>query len=134
MTFSKGSISKGSKNIDGVYELSRFCSNSNYHIQGIASKLLSHFKRNYEWKEIYSYADRRWSQGNVYDKIGFELSHITKPNYFYIGGGIDRIHRFNLRKRPDEPKDIPEWVLRQGEGYHRIWDCGHYKFIMINPF
>jgi len=130
MTFSKGNISKGSKNIEGVYELSRFCSNNNYQVPGIASKLLSYFKRNYSWKEIYSYADHRWSEGNLYYKIGFELEHITKPNYFYING-LNRIHRFNLRKKPDEPKDIPEWILRQKEGYFRIWDCGHYKFIMI---
>ena len=131
MTFSHGSISKGSKNINDIWELNRFCSNLNYHVPGIASKLLSHFKRNYEWKEIFSYADRRWSEGNVYFQLGFELEHITKPNYWYIKNGL-RIHRFNLRKKPDEPKDIPEWILRAKEGYHRIYDCGHYKFVIRN--
>ena len=127
MTFSHGSISKGSKYQENVWELNRFCSNSNYHIPGIASKLLTHFKRNYEWKEIFSYADRRWSDGNVYRRIGFKLDSITKPNYWYLDN-FNRIHRFSLRKCPDEPKDIPEWVLRFKEGYTRIWDCGHYKF------
>ena len=131
MTFSYGNISKGSKNIEGIYELSRFCSDYNYHIPGIASKLLEYFKRNYEWKEIYSYADRRWSDGNLYYKIGFELYNITKPNYWYVKG-FNRIHRFNLRKRSDEPKEIPEYILRSKEGYFRIWDCGHYKFIIKN--
>ena len=129
MTFSHGSISRKKLNDDKLWELSRFCSNSNYHIHGIASKLLTYFKRNYEWKKIYSYADRRWSQGNLYNKIGFELDSITKPNYWYVKG-LNRIHRFNLRKRYNEPKDIPEWVLRFKEGYYKIWDCGHYKFIM----
>ena len=131
MTFSKGNISKGSKNIEGIYELSRFCSDYNYHIIGIASKLLSYFKKNYEWKGIYSYADRRWSLGNLYYQIGFKLNSITKPNYFYIKEQ-KRIHRFNLRKKYNEPKDIPEWILRSQEGYHRIYDCGHLKFKMIN--
>jgi len=131
MTFSKGNISKGSKNIENIYELNRFCSNSNYHIPGIVSKLLIYFKKNYEWKEIFSYVDRRWSNGNIYFKIGFELDHITKPNYFYIKNGI-RVHRFNLRKRQDEPKDIPECILRSKEGYFRIWDCGYYKFKIDN--
>jgi hypothetical protein len=130
MTFSKGNISKGSKNIKNIYELNRFCSNYNYHIPGIASKLLSYFKNNYKWKEIYSYADRRWSTGNLYKKIGFELDHITKPNYFYIKEQ-KRIHRFNLRKKPDEPKNISEAILRAQEGYTRIYDCGHLKFKMI---
>jgi len=131
MTFSKGNISKGAKNIEGVWELSRFCSNSNYHIPGIAGKLLSYFKKRYMWKEIFSYADRRWSQGNLYFKIGFELNSVTKPNYFYIVN-MKRIHRFNFRKRPDEPKDVTEWILRQQEGLDRIWDSGNLKFRMIN--
>ena len=129
MTFSKGSISKGSKSVDGIWELNRFCSNYNYKIPGIASKLLKHFQRNNEWKEIFSYADRRWSQGNVYHKIGFDLISITKPNYWYVKG-LNRIHRFNLRKKSNEPKDIPEWILRYKEGYHRIYDCGHLKFVL----
>ena len=131
MTFSKSNISRSFVNIDGIWELSRFCSNSNYHIPGIASKLLTYFKRNYQWKEIFSYADRRWSEGDLYYKIGFELISTTKPNYWYVKG-LNRIHRFGLRKKYNEPKDIPEWVLRQKEGYYRIWDCGHLKFIMRN--
>jgi len=131
MTFSVGNISKGSKSIEGIWELNRFCSNSNYHIPGIAGKLLSHFKKNYEWKEIFSYADRRWSTGNLYYQLGFNLEHITQSNYWYLKG-LKRIHRFNLRKRIDEPKDIPEWVLRQKEGFTRIWDCGSLKLSIIN--
>ncbi len=129
MTFSHGNISKGSKQIENVWELNRFAINYNYHIPGIASKLLKYFQRNYEWKEIFSYADRRWSQGNVYYKLGFELDSITRPNYWYLKGG-KRIHRFALRKRPDEPKDISERILREQEGYERIWDCGNLKFII----
>jgi len=132
MTFSHGSISKGMKNKDySLWELNRFCTNSNYHIPGIAGKLLSHFKKNYEWKEIYSYADRRWSQGNLYYKLEFQLDHITSLNYWYTKG-MKRIHRFNLRKRPDEPKDISESILRLQEGYSKVWDCGNLKFILKN--
>jgi len=130
MTFSHGSISKGSRNRDpNIWELNRFCTNYSYHIPGIAGKLLSYFKKNYKWKEIFSYADRRWSQGNLYYKLGFELDYITSPNYWYVKGE-ERIHRFNLRKRPDEPKDISELILRLQEGYSKVWDCGNLKFIM----
>jgi hypothetical protein len=131
MTFSHGNISKGSKSENNIWELNRFCSNHNYHIPGIASKLLTYFKRNYFWNEIFSYADLRWSEGNVYYKLGFILDYITKPNYWYFKNQ-KRIHRFNLRKRKDEPKDISERLLRLKEGYERIWDCGNMKFIMIN--
>jgi hypothetical protein len=132
MTFSHGNISKGSKSEETIWELNRFCSDYNYHIPGIASKLLTHFKRNYEWTEIFSYADRRWSDGNVYRQLGFDFDGYTHPNYWYVNlnKACNRIHRFNLRKRPDEPKDIPEYVLRKNDGYVRIWDCGNFRFKM----
>lgn len=80
MTFSDN-IVKGSKNF---WELSRFCIKSDYHISGIISKLFVYFKSNYIWKEICSYADLRWSEGNVYHKLGFSLECCEKPNFWYI--------------------------------------------------
>lgn len=131
MTFSHGNISKGSKPKSEVWELNRFCTNYIYHIPGIASKMLEFFKKNYEWELIFSYADRRWSSGNLYEKIGFKFDKITEPNYWYVKG-IERIHRFKLRKRRDEPKEISESNLRLSEGYRRIYDCGSIKYILYN--
>lgn len=132
MTFSHGNISKGSIKKDTIWELNRFCSKDDYIIPGIASKLLKYFQKNYEWQEIFSYADRRWSQGNVYTKLGFEFMHYTSVNYWYIRD-FERVHRFNLRKRPDEPKDKTEFELREEEGYVRVYDCGSIKYKMSNP-
>lgn len=127
MTFSKPSIAKGSKNEKDVWELNRFCSKINHQVIGIASKLLKFFERNYDWRSIFSYADRRWSDGNLYKKIGFEFSHNSKPNYWYIKG-IKRIHRFSLRKTKDDPKNLTEWAIRMSQGWNRIWDCGSIKY------
>jgi hypothetical protein len=134
MTFSHGSISKGSKKIEGVWELSRFCSNYNYHIPGIAGKLLKEFQRRNTWKEIFSFADRRWSNGNLYIQLGFVLDHINPPSYSYIDyKNVKRIHRFAMRKLNEEKDlDMPEWVLRLKQGYKRIWDCGTLKFTLKN--
>jgi len=130
MTFSHGSLAKGVKKQDElVWELNRFCIHSNYVITGIAGKMLKYFKRKYKWSDIYSYADRRWSSGNLYEKLEFSLVGETSPNYWYWNGA-QRIHRFKLRKRSDEPKDIPEYILRAKEGYVRVWDCGNLKFVM----
>jgi len=132
MTFSKPSISKGQRNIKkDIWELSRFCSKLKFNIIGGASKLLSYFKKNYTWKEIYSYADRRWSQGYLYEKIGFYLVGITKPNYWYTNDTnlkYKRVHRFSLRKNINDIKDISEYQNRLLEGYRRIWDCGNLKY------
>jgi hypothetical protein len=113
----------------GIWELNRFCIDYNYNISGIASKLLDHFKTNYQWKEIISYADLRWSKGDLYYNLGFEFEKQTQPNYWYLDKTItSRIHRLVLKKRLDEPKDITECELRLKEGYSRIWDCGNLKF------
>lgn len=127
MTFSRGNISKGSKVIEGVWELNRFCTNYNYHIPGIAGKLLKYFQRNYKWNKIFSYADLRWSDGNLYKALNFNLDYYTQPNYWYIKG-YNRIHRFNLRKSKNDPTDIPEKLLRLKEGYRILYDCGSIKF------
>jgi len=132
MTFSKPSVSKGFNNYkEGVWELSRFCSKINYHIVGIASKLLKHFERNYEYNEIFSYADRRWSVGNLYEKLGFNFIKKTQPNYWYLKGQ-NRVHRFALRKTKDDPQDQTEWEIRKSQGHNRIWDCGNLKYEKIN--
>lgn len=131
-TFSRPSISKGrlGDKKTGVWELNRFCTDIDLRVIGIASKLLKHFNRNYEWTTIFSYADRRWSTGNLYESIGFTFSHYTDANYWYIKPGVtERKHRFLYRKAMDEPKDIPEWELRKSQGLDRIWDCGSIKYV-----
>ena len=129
MTFSSGNIAKG--NINKGYtswELSRYASNDNFIVVGGAGKLLEFFKKNYTWIVIHSFADARWSDGNLYRKLGFELDYITPPEYWYVKGN-KRFHRYNLRKTVDEKNLLdPEWVLRHKQGYGRIWDCGHFRF------
>lgn len=132
MTFAKGNPAKGVKKPKKyTWELNRFCINSSYHIPGIASKLLSYFKNNYKWLKIYSYADRRWSNGDLYIKMGFKQERGIRLNYWYVKNG-KRIHRYALRKRPNEPKDIKEKTLRLLEGYSIMWDCGNLKFVLEN--
>lgn len=132
MTFSKPSLAKGRKNNnDNVYEISRFCTNCN--IIGIASKFLKYFQKNYEWNEIFSYADRRWSEGNLYEKIGMKLIKNTKPNYWYFKCK-KRHHRFEFRKNVLKDKlenfdpDLTEYENMLNNGWCRIWDCGHKLF------
>jgi len=131
LTMGCGSIAKGSKNENNTWELNRFCSDPQFHIPGIASKLLTYFKRKYKWDLIYTYADRRWSVGNLYKQIGFKFLYNTNSCYWYVKKcNFKKMHRFALRKRPDEPKDVTEMTLRRQEGFIKFWDCGNYKFEM----
>lgn len=140
MTFAKPRVALGQKgNVDrtGMWELSRFCTDVNHRIPGIASKLLTHFKRNHAWKQIYSYADKRWSTGNMYYKLGFELMANNPPDYFYVING-ERKHRWNYRKDilkntlENYDPTATEYQNMVDHGYWRVWDCGTLKFSITN--
>ena len=117
----------GQKRKPREYELLRLCSSPNITITGGASKLISFFIKRKKPKRIISYCDLRWSDGNVYEKIGFELTHISKPNYFYVINNV-RKNRFNYRKDKlvsegfDPNKTEHEIMLERG--IYRIYDCG----------
>ncbi len=142
MTFNPPRISLGYKNPDrstyeGIWELSRFVTNINYRIPGIASKLLTAFKRENTWKKIISYADKRWSVGNLYDVLGFVMEKSNNPDYCYIIDGA-RKHRWNYRKdRLRETMDNydsknTEYQNMEAAGYWRIWDCGTLRYVLTN--
>jgi len=123
----------GNKPKENCYELTRFCSNFNFSVIGGASKILKYFETKYNPKEIISYADKRWSDGNLYNVLGFDLVGETQPNYWYIVKN-QRKHRFAYRKS-ELPKllktydnNLSEWQNMQLNGYDRIWDCGSFKF------
>jgi len=111
------------------YELSRFANKMNYNVIGGASKLLKYFINIYKPKEIRSYADRRWSDGSLYETLGFELTHINRPNYWYIINKQIREHRFNFRKEKLQKQGFDtinktEHEIMLKRGIYRIYDCG----------
>jgi len=139
MTFSKPRAGIGNhKNKEkNSYELVRFTTNINYRIPGIASKLITYFEKNYCWSELYSYADRCWSMGNLYYKLGFNLDRINPPDYFYIING-KRKHRWAYRKDiikntlPNYDPNLTEYQNMLNHGYDRVWNCGTLKFVKKN--
>jgi hypothetical protein len=140
MTFSPPRIAlgqKGNKDRSGQWELSRFCTDVTHRIPGIASKLLTTFKRNHSWTEIYSYADKRWSVGNMYHQLGFTLIADNPPDYFYVIEGT-RKHRWNYRKDLLKTKldkydpTLTEYQNMENHGFWRVWDCGTLKFSISN--
>lgn len=132
MTF--GSLRKnlGQKSKKGSYELLRFCNKKDMLIMGGASRLFKYFLNNYNPEYILSYADYRWSEGNLYEKLNFSYINKTIPNYFYIID-YERKNRFNYRKDILVSKgyDInkTEVDIMQEQHHYRIWDLGSLKFI-----
>ena len=133
MTFCGLRKNLGSKQKDNVFELLRFCNKLGYNVVGGASRLLKHFIRENNPRQIISYCDRRWSDGNLYEKLGFVRDHESQENYFYCVGGIRR-NRFNYRKDVlvrngyDENKTEKEIMFERN--IMRIYDCGTIMFVL----
>ena len=131
MTFKVGNAAH--KN-DKHLELDRFCVLLGYNIPGIASKLFKYVVNDTNAYKVITYADRRFSVGGLYEKLGFCLDSITPPNYFYIVKAR-RVHRYNYRKSELPKKleyfdpNLTEYENMLLNGYDRIWDCGHLKFV-----
>jgi hypothetical protein len=129
MTFGKRPILNKSE-----YELIRFCNKLNTSVVGGASKLLKYFIKKYNPKEVISYADRRWSMGNMYEKLGFEFIENTEPNWFIIQNN-KRHHRVKYQKHKliemgfDENKTAHQICLNNR--LYRIYDCGTKKYQLI---
>jgi hypothetical protein len=134
MTLGKKRISMGVKTrIDGEYELIRFCNKQNTLVIGGASKLLNYFIKTYNPKSILTFADRRYSNGNLYKQLGFTLIGNTEPNYFYFKQhDLKREYRFKFRKdiliKNGFDASKTEHQIMEERGYFRIYDCGSMKF------
>lgn len=114
-----------------AYELLRFANLIKTTVVGGASKLLKRFISDVSPKRIITYANRRWSSGNLYEKLGFNFIGFTKPGYyfFYKNKRLNRIslRRSELIKMGQDPSKTTEDMLID-IGAYRIWDCGNYKY------
>ena len=125
MTFGKPRFNKKYE-----WELLRFCNKLNYHVIGGAGKLLKYFERNYHPKSLISYADRRWSKGNLYEKLGFDFVGVSVPSYSYIKHNR-RFSRMEFQKHKLKmildkfDENLSEVENMKNNGYYRIWDCGN---------
>jgi len=130
MTFIK--LRKKINKKENEYELLRFCNKLNTNVVGGASKLFNFFVQKYNPTLVMSYADRSWSQGDLYKKLDFEFVGKTQPNYYYIIDGI-RNYRFNYRKdklikQGFDPKKTEHEIMLERKIY-RIYNSGNLKFI-----
>lgn len=112
--------------------LSRYCTKNNYKIIGGASKLLYNSSKIIN-SDIITWSDNRWSDGNVYEKIGCIKDEILKPTYYWT----DHKKRFTKQSRSKyntkQPKELTEKEYNENLGLYRIWDCGKIRWIYKNP-
>jgi very-short-patch-repair endonuclease len=131
MTFGKSRYNKRYE-----YEILRFCNKKFTNVVGGASKLLTYFERNYKPNSLITYADMRYSNGNLYKQLGFEHADTSTPNYFYFRGSDLLLHsrvKFQKHKLHNildkfDP-ELTECENMKNNGWNRIWDCGNLVFV-----
>lgn len=116
------------------WELLRLCSCSEYCIVGGAEKLFKYFIRNYKPVSVISYCDISKFSGNVYNRIGFKLKKLTKPqkiwskNSNYITDNLLRQRGADqlIGTHDGKGTDNEEVMIR--EGWLPVYDCGQMVF------
>ena len=134
MTFGQA---RYSKDIEVDYELIRFCSKLFTNIPGIGSRLLKYFEKNYNPKGLVSYANRRWSNGNIYQNLGFqEIKQRYQPNYFYFlfpENILKSRVQFQKHKLKDKlelfDENLTELENMINNEYRVIYDSGNCSYI-----
>lgn len=119
---------------DHTYVLNRYA--SSVQIVGGFSKLIQFFHQLTKCKTIITFADLRWSEGNLYQQTGFNADLLIPPDYFYLNQQkTKRIHKFNYRHKnlprllPKYDPQISEWENCKNNQVYRIWDCGKIRYV-----
>ncbi len=107
------------------YELVRFANLSGHVVTGGLSKLLAQFIADVQPDDIMSYADRDWSLGRSYEKLGFTFVENTPPQLFYIHP--QEQVRYYLQRLPGGRHE--DELL--AKGYLRIYNAGNKKYLKL---
>jgi hypothetical protein len=117
------------------YEIHRIATKRKHTVVGGVSRLWKHFLDDNSPESIITYADRRFSEGFIYHKLGFEFRHISRPNYFYIDpNNLVRHSRQKYQKHKLESQLIHfDAALTESQnmfhnGFGKVFDSGNMVF------
>jgi hypothetical protein len=121
----------------GINVLNRLVFGDGVQVVGGSSKLLKYliqYSKEAGYDELITWSDNRWSQGNVYEKIGFKFIENLGPDYSYFNSLSETLERQS--KQSNKKKNLimkgaegthegnTEYELALTLGLYRIWDCG----------
>ena len=108
------------------YEWTRYASLPDLRVSGGMGKMLTAFIKEVHPDDIMSYADLEWSEGEVYERLGFEAETRKEPVTFTIDP--QTWERTAIRRSPvkpgmtEEKPRLTEGMLRMAEGDNVIPD------------
>lgn len=116
MSFSKTHYNRNLKG-DNSWEIIRGCPGSNNIVVGGVSKLFSHFIKEYDPDEVFSYCDFNKFDGKSYEAIGMKFAGYTGPDKTYLIDGVA------YKRNPSKYKEYKEKVEAV------IWGAGSKKYL-----
>ena len=106
---------KGDKTIRS-YEWTRYASLPGVRLSGGMGKVLKTFIKEVQPDDIMTYADLEWSEGKVYEQLGFTLEGVKEPVTFLVDS--------DCRRRPDRPDisamEEDRWLRNFGSNKYRL--------------
>jgi transposase-like protein len=115
------------QNMKGLI-LNRLCFAKDTAVVGGTDRIFKHLRKHYSGP-IVTWADRRWSEGEVYKRLGFMKADVTGPDYVYAKGQKRRSKQSMMKSNTGCPPEMTEreWCLSQG--WYRVYDCGKIKWV-----
>jgi len=120
--------------------LDRFCIKNSVHIPGGASKLFKYaaaWAKEHKYDEIISFSDNRWTEGEIYQTLGFSLEKEHKPDYCYVdtNNPTKRLSKQSQKKSSSHcPEGMTEFEWAEKRGLKKLWDKGKKRWVYIlNP-
>lgn len=117
----------------GHVELTRYASGEQRVIGGAGKLLKAFISGSSDIHTITSYSDNRMFSGSMYQKLGFNMMHKTKPDYAYTNGNaaFGRKHKSGFQKKhlqrlfPNcDTANKTEREICHENGLYQIFDCG----------
>ena len=106
----------------------RYCQLKNTRVIGAAGKMLRYFRKNHTGS-IISYANRRWSNGNLYKALGFSFVRNTCPSFVYTKNGIIysrlQLQKHKLKNMENYNPNLTAEKILELEGFKKLYDCGN---------
>lgn len=118
------------------YELLRLCTDPTYIVSGGAEKLFCNFIETYSPKSILSYCDYSKFSGQVYSRLGFELTTKNSPSKIWskedkkITDNLLRQRGFDQIFHTNYGKGTSNEELMLDHGWLPVYDCGQFVYTL----
>jgi hypothetical protein len=116
--------------------LDRLCFAPETQVIGGASKMLKQavlWAQEHNYDEIITFSDNRWTDGDIYRRLGFILDREYRPDYSYVIPG-DSSKRLSKQSQKKDAVDCPEgltelqWATQRG--LIRVYDLGKKRWAL----